>query len=129
MGSGFHGGFGETYGKRENRSAERNSPMVSLPNGAAQIRHIFADRKGHLPDTPENRELLLDLAGDRSKFIGKDRFGNSWHAEMMADGTQNWVRHKDGVINNGGRNETPMEWDKDTGLNKNPVLRRKKGKK
>ncbi|MBQ0017872.1 MAG: hypothetical protein KBS63_01495 [Clostridiales bacterium] len=117
MGGGRHGGFGNTGGS------------IHLPNEESQIKHIFGDRPGHLPDTQKNRELLVNLAQDKTKFIGKDKYGNSWNAEETPDGKQNWVRYKNNVINEGGQNKTPREWDPDTGLNNNPFKNKKKGKK
>jgi hypothetical protein len=40
----------------------------TLPTNEARIRHMFrASRKGgHLSDTPENRQRLVDMANDRS---------------------------------------------------------------
>lgn len=37
--------------------------------------------------------------------------------------------NKVNVINNGGQNKKPREWDPETGLNKNPFKKGKKGKK
>lgn len=81
-----------------------------------------------MSDTPSNRKLLRDLANDKSKYIGTDKYGNSWNVTINADGSQTWVRYQNGIINEGGRNATPRVWNKETGLNKNPVLRRKKKK-
>ena len=35
-------------------------------------------------------------------------------------------RYQNGIINEGGQNKTPRNWDNETGLNNNPVKRRKK---
>ena len=53
---------------------------------------------------------------------------NSWNIETTDSGAQNWVRYQNGTINEGGRNKTPRKWDNETGLNNNPVKRRKKSK-
>lgn len=122
MGGGYHGGFGGTKGSNSNRNEKR----ISLPSNRAQLDHIFGDRKGHLPDTPGNRKQLIDLANDKSMFIGKDKYGNSWHVRNNKDGSQLWVRHQGGTINEGGLNKKPRTWDSGTGLNNNPF---KGGKK
>lgn len=70
--------------------------------------------------------MLIDLANDKSKFVGSDKYGNSWNAEIMRDGSQNWVRYQGGIINEGGRNTTPRPRHDETGYNNNPVKRRKK---
>ena len=120
MGAGFHGGFGGTNGA--NGSGGGNQ---SLPKNDSQLKHIFSGKNGHLSDTPANRKLLSDLANDQSKFIGKDKYGNLWNAETNSDGTQNWVRYQNGTINEGGQNASPRPWNSETGLNNNPVKRRK----
>ena len=53
---------------------------------------------------------------------------NSWNIETTDSGAQNWVRYQKGIINEGGQNKTPRKWDTETGLNNNPVKRRKKSK-
>ena len=88
---------------------------VVLPSGEAQIRHIFGNRPGHLPDTPENRTILTKLARDPTKYVGKDKYGNSWNIETTSNGVQNWVRYRNGVINEGGQNQTPRPWNPGTG--------------
>lgn len=124
MGAGIHGGFGEnTHGAKEHHGNGQ-----ALPKNESQLKHIFSGKDGHLSDTPSNRKLLHDLANDKSKYIGTDKYGNSWNVTINADGSQTWVRYQNGIINEGGRNATPRVWNKETGLNKNPVLRRKKKK-
>lgn len=124
MGTGYHGGFGNTEGSKIEDKRERNTQ--SLPENNAQIKHIFSGKEGHLEDTPSNRKLLTDLANDKDKFIGVDKYGNSWNAEIKSDGTQILVRYQNGIINEGGQNQVPRQWDNETGYNNNPFKRRKK---
>lgn len=112
MGGGYHGGFGRTKGSEK--------VIISLPKNNSQLKHIFRDDDGHLPDTPENRELLYKLANDSSKFKGVDINGISWNVEMLEDGSQLWVEYRNGVITEGGKNLIPRAWDPETGLNYNP---------
>ena len=139
MGAGYHGGFGNTYGASNNsgyqdlsdnpnqtNNASDNQDKVSLPTSDSQLDHIFGNRPGHLSDTAENRQTLVDLANDQSKYIGTDKYGNDWNVQIETDGSQTWVRYQNGVINEGGRNTTPRSWDNATGLNNNPF--RGKGK-
>lgn len=111
---------------KEHKQRIKKNNAISLPKNNAQIKHIFSDKDGHLSDTPSNRKLLVDLANDKSKFIGTDKYGNSWNAEITNDGKQNWVRYQNGKINEGGQNKVPRQWDSETGYNNNPFKRRKK---
>lgn len=121
MGTGLHGGFGNTEGSKRQ---EKNS-LHSLPRNDAQIKHIFSGKEGHFEDTPSNRRLLIELANDNTKFIGTDKYGNCWNAEIESDGVQNWVRYRNGTINEGGQNQVPRQWNHETGYNNNPFKRRK----
>lgn len=121
MGAGLHGGFGNTEGAKK-----QNDEKQTLPQNEAQLKHIFSGKEGHLSDTAANRVLLINLANSRDKYIGIDKYGNSWNAETNSDGSQNWVRYQNGTINEGGRNAVPRKWDNETGFNKNPFKRRKK---
>ena len=112
------------FGKGENE--QRIANIVSLPKETAQLSHFFGDREGHLTDTPSNRKILTDLANDATKFVGTDKYGNSWNAEITNEGAQNWVRYRDGTINEGGRNKVARNWNNETGYNNNPIKRRKK---
>lgn len=98
----------------------------ALPQDSSQLNHIFGERKGHLPDTPSNRALLLDVANDRRALLGTDQFGNIWSARTEGDGSQVWTVSRGGTIQNGGRNNPPRYWDGLTGLNNNPF---RKGRK
>ena len=79
--------------------------------------HIFRNEEGHFPkDTQANRKKLLDVANDSSNYLGKDKYGNEWYAKTNADGTQTWVKVRDGKIDNGGLNKTPKTYNSETGL-------------
>ena len=81
------------------------------------MRHIFRNTPGHIPDTPSNRNLLVSVSNNRANFLGTDRHGNSWYGQLQPDGTQVWVRSRNGVINNGGINTNPIPFNPVTGLN------------
>ncbi|MDD9910307.1 MAG: hypothetical protein OXR62_11525 [Ahrensia sp.] len=72
--------------------------------------HIFGDRHGHLTDTPENRQLLLNLVNNAQSYLGEDKFGQSCYAATEQDGSQLWAVVFDGTIRNGGRNEAPWSF-------------------
>lgn len=94
----------------------------SLPSNASQLSHIFGNRPGHLPDNPGNRQLLVDVANDPGSYLGADSIGNLWYARVEPDGSQIWVVVRNGVIQNGGKNKPPRDWNSGTGLN-NPLKR------
>ena len=78
--------------------------------------HIFRNAPGHLVDTSANRNLLIDTASNPNNFIGKDKFGNNWYAQVREDGKQIWASERNGQIRNGGLNGIPKTFDPQTGL-------------
>ncbi len=90
---------------------------AKLPKNGSQIKHIFRKKENHFPDTPENRELLEQLANDESKYVGTDAKGVRWYVQQNPDGSQLWVTVRDEIIQNGGLNPAPRSWDNETGLN------------
>jgi hypothetical protein len=90
--------------------------ITRLPTAASQLEHIFANRAGHLLDTPANRKLLLDVADDAATTLGTDQFGNVWSARTLEDGRQAWTQVRNGVLQNGGVNTTPRVFNPRTGL-------------
>jgi hypothetical protein len=95
-------------GGRGNYSKENN---IRLPKGESQIKHIFAKRRGHIEDTAENRKLLIDTAANEANCIGTKPNGNRWYAKELDNGTQAWVEVLNGIIQNGGVNNTPIiDW-------------------
>ena len=93
----------------------------NLPQTEAQLRHIFRNAKGHLPDTPTNRMLIENTANNPKNYLGIDSKGTSWYAQMQADGSQIWVQTYNGIITNAGLNEIPRIFNPQSGLNNNPL--------
>ena len=77
-----------------------------------------AEDEGHIPDTPENRALLEDVANDLENFRGTDKYGNEWYTKIQSNGSQVWVESRNGNIFEGGVNEKPRSWNPKTGLKK-----------
>ena len=81
---------------------------VRFHEDPGQLQHIFRDTSGHLAnDTPGNRQLLLDTVA-RYNLMEIDQHGNQIFARMLDDGTEIWVQIRDGIIQNGGLNQTPL---------------------
>jgi hypothetical protein len=89
---------------------------VDLRYKEKNIAHIFTNEEGHLLDTPKNRQRIIDLIKDPSKYLGPDKHGNWWYGDILPDGTQLWGSIWGDVIGNCGLNEKPIEYNKDTGL-------------
>lgn len=121
MGAGQSDLYKGTYGDKLENIPDELRGSVKFPETEDRIKHIFSDKEGHLPDTKENRKLLTELANDEKCHLGKDKWGNEWNARTNEDGTQDWVEHRNQEIWDGGRNQSPIEWDDETGLKYNPL--------
>jgi RHS repeat-associated protein len=88
----------------------------ALPTSESQLGHIFRDAEGHLPNTPENQQLLQDVANDAKSTLGTDKYGTTWSGRTLPDGTQVWTQTRNGQIVNGGLNQTPKVFNPETGL-------------
>lgn len=82
--------------------------FAKMPSKEAQIKHIMSERKGHISDTPENRFLLESVSSDERNYVGKDSHGNARYAKII-NGKQVWVSARNGIIQDGGINETPFK--------------------
>jgi len=97
-----------------------NTEKVVLPSDRSQLCHIFKD--DHLlSNTPENQKLLLDLANDKSYYVGTDERNNMWNYRFDSQGRQIWVEYRDNIIRDGGINvgDDIREFNKKTGLCRN----------
>ena len=119
MGAGQSDLYKGTYGDNPDNIPDELKGKVKLPKDESQLRHIMRDGEGHFHDSSENRTLLEELSNNPKTHVGKDELGKDWHASYNEDGSQNWVSHKDGIIQNGGINKIPREFDEKTGLNHN----------
>lgn len=109
----------------DTRNGNDASPQNELPTTVAQLKHIFADRPGHIPDTPENRAIIQEVCNDPSCYLGTDRFGAKWYARLNEDGTQTWVKCFNDRISDAGKNIVPRDMNPKTGLNNEPPSYRK----
>ena len=128
MGAGQSDLYKGTYGDNAGNIPDALKGRIKMPRNDSQLKHIFREDEGHLPDTPENRKMVSDLANDDRYYVGKDKYGNDWHIRNNENGEQDWVRHQNMVINEGGRNSIPISWDPETGLFRNikATFRRRK---
>lgn len=91
---------------------------VTLPNDA-QLKHIFRNDVGHLSNTENNRRRVLRLASEEKNFLGVDKFGNEVYAKTLKNGKQLWAYVRNGVLINGGLNNTPRNHSESMNLTRN----------
>ena len=82
----------------------------------SQIKHIFGERDGHVPDSPANRDLILETCNNENNYVGTDRYGKRWYAQVMPDGRQVWVATRDGIIQDCGINDSARSFDSGEGF-------------
>ncbi|MFC0085206.1 RHS repeat-associated core domain-containing protein [Dyella flava] len=87
-----------------------------LPSDPSQLGHIFRDSGGHIPNTLDNQQLLLETANNPDYELGTDGNGNTWSAQTLPDGTQAWTTTQNGTIQNGGVNQVPWNFVPGRGL-------------
>ena len=58
MGAGQSDLYKGTYGDNPDNIPDELKGKVIIPDNDAVIKHIFRDKTGHLPDTPENRDCV-----------------------------------------------------------------------
>ncbi|MDR0854236.1 MAG: hypothetical protein LBN34_07695 [Clostridiales Family XIII bacterium] len=69
----------------------------------------MAKRPGHLENTKANRELLLGVARDEKNYLYTKIEGSRVYRKVIDDNKQLWVEVRDGIIQNGGINNTSRE--------------------
>ncbi|MDR1014116.1 MAG: phosphoethanolamine transferase CptA [Coriobacteriales bacterium] len=82
-----------------------------FPANYPQIKHIFSEREGHVPDNASNRELILTTANDNKNYRGSKPNGNRWYVKDIGDNKQVWVEVRQGIVQNAGVNAPPRtDW-------------------
>jgi hypothetical protein len=92
----------------------RNSGNI-IPEGKL-ANHIFSGKSGKLADTTANRNLITDLTNNNKNFLGIDKYGKSWYARTLDDGTQLYGYTQNGIVKGAGINSKPLEIPKLQGL-------------
>jgi hypothetical protein len=109
------GGPNKNNNKNDDDKDEQLEPVV-VQISKDDIPHMFANRPGHLIDTPANRQLLIELSSSKKNFLGLDNYGTAWYAKIVEDGKQLWTAVRGNLIRNGGINNVPREFHVKTGL-------------
>ena len=93
---------------------------ITIYDKHGQDKHIFKNEPGHIPDTPENRKLIIDTVLDKKNYVEQCKRGTYWYEKILPDGKQVWVAVRDDtIIRNAGINEIPRIFDKETGFLRN----------
>ena len=87
----------------------------AIPEGKL-ANHIFSGKLGKFSDTPANRKLITDLTNNKGNLLGTDRFGKSWFAKNLDDGTQLYGYTQKGVVKGAGINAKRLDIIKNQGL-------------
>ena len=98
------------------REKEKDTNKAKLSSD--DIPHIFRNKEGHLSDTAENRKLLIDMASDKSNFLGIDKYRTRWFGKILSNGKQIWATLRGNLITNGGLNDAPRTFNNQTGLSR-----------
>lgn len=78
--------------------------FAKMPKQRAQIKHIMADREGHVSNSSKNRKILERVSSDSRNYKGGDGHGNKIYSKIIK-GKEYWVYVRSGIIQNGGANE------------------------
>ena len=88
--------------------------FAKMPKQVAQIKHIMAEREGHLKDSLKNRTLLDKISKDSRNYKGIDKHGNKVYSKIVK-GNEIWVHTRNGIIQNGGSNGRNYKYHKTGG--------------
>jgi len=98
-----NGSGGPVQRKREFKFVLRLQNFAEMPKNNSQISHIMRNDLGHLPNTPQNQRILIEMTSDVRNFLGIDKVGNEIYTKTEAN-KQYWAYVRKGIIQNGGVN-------------------------
>ena len=77
-------------GKEPDKNNDKKTEIkINDKNG--QDKHIFRRDSGHLPDTPTNRDLLIEMVKNSKNRLGADQYGTEWFGRILDSGKQVWA--------------------------------------
>jgi len=114
--NGMSGGAPQPNQDPEKDKDKNEGHQIKINDKHGQDKHIFRNENGHLPDTPENRKLLIDTASNTKNRLGVDQNGTEWFGKTLDNGKQVWATVRNNLIRNGGVNDTPKIFNPKTGL-------------
>lgn len=89
----------------------------NFPDNPSVAGHIFRSEKGHYAvDNQEARNEILSVANDKANYLGSDKYGTNWYGKSFQDGTQIWVKVREGKITDAGKNLKAKEFNPETGM-------------
>ena len=86
----------------------RTKRIVNVIPKGKLANHIFSGKSGKFIDNAASRRLITDLTNNRKYLQGVDRYGKSWFARTMDDGTQIYGYTQNGVVKGAGINQSPV---------------------
>lgn len=98
-----NGSGGPAQRKWEFKFVLRLQNFAEMPKNNSQISHIMRNDPGHLPNTPQNQRILIEMTSDVRNFLGIDKVGNEIYTKTEAN-KQYWAYVRKGIIQNGGVN-------------------------
>lgn len=112
---GFINGAGGPSKRNGGQKFELNIQLFAkMPKNPAQLKHIMANRTGHLPNTKKNKKLLQRISKNKRNYIGSDGHGNKIYSRVIK-GKEYWVYERNGIIQNGGVNIKTFRYHKKGG--------------
>ena len=112
------GGPGSSQDPDKDKNGKNKSYQdeIKINDKNGQDKHIFRNKEGHITDTPENRELLINVVKDSKNYLGTDKHGTNWYSKTLETGKQVWVTERNNLIRDGGINNSPKQFNINTGL-------------
>ncbi|MES2731613.1 MAG: hypothetical protein V4714_07690 [Bacteroidota bacterium] len=78
--------------------------------------HIFSGKLNKFVDNPANRALISDLTNNSGNLLGTSKYGVSWYARTIENGTQIYGYTQNSLVKGAGINPTPIDIFKLQGL-------------